>query len=215
MKNKDTQKKIFQSFSLVIVLLIALTVSTYALVIETESILNNKFRTGYIKLSIICLDKNLNPVTELSPDGEVINDAENTLKFVGNYVDGTFEPGMTLRSYFKIAHKSSDDIYYGFYFDLSNNAHSTLPEVVDIKIIDYDTNEVVSSGIMANMLKENIVAVDQPLTLSNTEKTFILEIHFAESAGNEYQNKDGNGYLKFKLCARATQVRNNDDRRFD
>lgn len=215
MKNSNTQKKIFQGLGIIVVLLVALAVSTYALVIETESILNNKFRTGYVKLSIICLDKNLNPVPELSPDGEVINDAENTLKFIGDYVDGTFEPGMTLRSYFKIAHKSSDDIYYGFYFDLSDNLYSNLPDVVDIKIIDYNTNEVVSSGVMANMLKENVVAVDQPLTLANPEKIYILEIHFAESAGNEYQNTDGNGYLKFKLCARAAQVRNNEDRRFD
>ena len=95
MPETKTAKKLTGGIITIIILVICLCITTFALVYTSVSVENNRFHTGEVKI-------NLN-------DGKpVIREHEFR-----------FEPGMTVVKSFFVENDSTWDVYYRLYLDLS------------------------------------------------------------------------------------------------
>ena len=100
-------KSLFRSVLTIVLLIIGLTITTYALMSESVSIREHSFSTGKMKI-------NLN-------DGK-------TLRFQdvnGNDIS-YFEPGMTFKADFFVRNDGSNDMYYKIYFDCRSSKYLQL-----------------------------------------------------------------------------------------
>ena len=131
MSNSQTSKKLTGGIITVIVLIICLCVTTFALVWATLSIENNVFKTGSVKI-------NLN-------DGKPIIDEHEFL----------FEPGMTVKKDFFVQNESNCDVYYKLYF---NNLSGDLSRVIKVTVSDGEN--VLYSVAADNFEKEDVAAAD-------------------------------------------------------
>lgn len=147
----------YGSIAAIIVLLIALTVTTFALIYATVSIEENLFRTGRVKI-------NLN-------NGEPVIREDEFL----------FEPGMTVKKDFFIENLSTWDVYYRLYFD---GVEGALSNYVNISIKDGD--ETLYSGSITELSRENSIAVKDPLLVME-KKYLTVYFHFDENSGNAAQ----------------------------
>ena len=115
-----------------------------------------------------------------------------------------FEPGMTVEKSFFIKNEGTWDAYYKLYFD---NVSGGLANVLDVTIKDGAT--VVYDGTAAGFSKENVAVASSELRVGE-RRDMTVTFHFPESAGNQTQSRN----LTFKLCADATQTKNNPNRAF-
>lgn len=180
-KENKTIKKLNAGIFTIVMLAVCLVVTTFALVYATVAVDNNLFATGTVKI-------NLN-------DGAPVIEEHEYL----------FEPGMTVVKEFFIENESTWDVYYKVYFE---NVEGGLAEVLDVDILDGD--EVLYSGKMNELTRENVGAADDILALGE-KRVLKLRFHFPENAGNEAQNL----FLSFDISADAVQTKNNPDRLFD
>ena len=157
MKAKKTESKMLKSFIAIIVLLVMLTATTFALVYATISVEENIFRTGRVQI-------NLN-------NGEPVIREDEFL----------FEPGMTVKKDFFIENLSTWDVYYRLYFD---GVKGALSDYVNISIKDGD--ETLYSGSITELSRENSIAVKDPLLVME-KKYLTVYFHFDENSGNAAQ----------------------------
>lgn len=156
-KGTKTGKRLTGSMIALIVLLLCLGITTFALVYSTVSVTNNLFRTGEISL-------NLN-------DGKpVIEEHE----FV-------FEPGATVEKDFFLENQSSWDVYYRLYF---SDIEGGLSDVLEVSI--RDGGKVLFSGKISDMTKDRTAAADDILKL-NERRDLTISFHMPETAGNKTQ----------------------------
>lgn len=156
--NINTSKKITASIVEIIVLIICLCVTTFALVWENVSVDNNHFRTGTVKI-------NLNDSKPIIEEHEFL-----------------FKPGMTVKKDFFLENQSTWDVYYKLYFD---DIEGGLMDVLDISITD--GNKILYEGKPRDLTKENINATDNILKL-NERKILTIYFSYPKEAGNETQN---------------------------
>ena len=181
-----TDKSLFRSVVTIVLLIIGLTITTYALMSESVSIREHNFSTGKMKI-------NLN-------DGK-------TLRFQdvnGNDIS-YFEPGMTFKADFFVRNDGSNDMYYKIYFD---QVSGDLVNVLSITIKDGD--RTIFTGNMKDMDRTHTQPVDDVLSI-NEQKTLTIIFSFDEEADNRYMSKE----LSFALMAEGTQVRNNPNKEFN
>ena len=176
-----TQKQLKRSIAVIIILLVFLVVTTFALVYTTVSVENNLFRTGRVKI-------NLN-------NGEPVVREDEFL----------FEPGATIQKEFFIENLSTWDVYYKIYF---GNVSGSLADYVNIRILD--GADVLFSGRISDLNKDNVIAADDPLTVGE-KKYLTAEFTFDREAGNIVQGQR----LGFDMNAVAVQTKNNPDRAFE
>ncbi len=158
MSEKETSKKLTVSVIILIILSVALCITTFALVWATVSVDNNMFHTGIVKI-------NLN-------DGKPIIEEHELL----------FEPGITVKKDFFIENQSTDDVYYKLYF---GDIDGLLADVLEITIMDGD--RILYSGLIKELTKRNVGVVDEALKV-NEKKNLTVCFHFPEDVGNSAQN---------------------------
>ena len=158
MSEKETSKKLTVSVIILIILSVALCITTFALVWATVSVENNMFHTGIVKI-------NLN-------DGKPIIEEHELL----------FEPGITVKKDFFIENQSTDDVYYKLYF---GDIDGLLADVLEITIMDGD--RILYSGLIKELTKRNVGVVDEALKV-NEKKNLTVCFHFPEDVGNSAQN---------------------------
>ncbi len=158
MEGKGTaSKSLAVCISVIILLVVCLTVTTYALVLSMVSVENNVFTTGTISI-------NLN-------NGEPIVDEAGLL----------LEPGMTVKRDFFLANNSSCEVYYRLYFkDVKGN----LADVLRIEIRDGD--KVLYKGTPSSLTLSNISAADDMLGV-NEKRELQMYLHMEESTSNAAQ----------------------------
>ena len=111
MSEKETSKKLTVSVIILIILSVALCITTFALVWATVSVDNNMFHTGIVKI-------NLN-------DGKPIIEEHELL----------FEPGITVKKDFFIENQSTYDVYYKLYF---GDIDGLLADVLEFSLMEGD-----------------------------------------------------------------------------
>lgn len=157
-KNNPT-KKLTMGVAVIILLILCLCITTFAIVYSTVSVDNNLFNTGSVNI-------NLN-------DGKPVIEEHEFL----------FEPGMTVKKDFFIENNSTWDVYYKIYFD---NVEGGLSDVIEVTVKDGD--RVLYSGCAAQQLTHNNVqAADDTLRLKE-RRNLTVYFHYPESAGNRTQN---------------------------
>lgn len=158
MSENETSKKLTVSVIILIILSVALCITTFALVWATVSADNNMFHTGIVKI-------NLN-------DGKPIIEEHELL----------FEPGITVKKDFFIENQSTDDVYYKLYF---GDIDGLLADVLEITIMDGD--RILYHGLIKELTKQNVGVVDEALKV-NEKKNLTVCFHFPENVGNSAQN---------------------------
>ena len=181
MSDTKTAKKLTGGIIVIIILILCLCATTFAIIFTSVSMNENLFRTGGIGINI--------------------NDGKPVIR-ENEYI---FEPGMTVEKEFFIENEGTWDVYYKIYLgDISGG----LEDVLEITIKDGD--DVLCSGIAAELTRKNTAASDDPLKVGQ-RKDLKIYIHYPEDAGNNTQKSD----IAFTLYAEATQTKNNPDRLFE
>ena len=159
MNAKKTESGMVRSIVAVVILLVLLTITTFALVYATVSVEENLFRTGRVKI-------NLNNGEPIIREDEFV-----------------FEPGMTVKKDFFIENLSTWDVYYKLYFrEVSGN----LADELEITIKDGD--KPIYNGTMLSLTGERSLPVAEPLAVME-KKTLSIYFHFPEDGGNQLQNQ--------------------------
>ena len=160
MTYKSTAKRLTGGIVAVVLLIVALCVTTFALIWANVSVENSLFHTGKVEL-------NLN-------DGKSIIHEDEFL----------FEPGMTVEKDFFVQNSSTCSVYYRLYL---NDVSGGLADVLQISIKDGDT--VLYRGTANELAYQNATAADDILQI-NEKKNLTLVFYFPEDKGNETQNLD-------------------------
>lgn len=158
MENNKTVKKQTKGIITVIVLIICLCITTVALLFTGDSVENNTFHTGTIKV-------NLNDGKPVIQEKEVM-----------------FQPGMTVKKDFFIKNNGTWDVYYKLYF---KNVKGGLADILDITIKDGD--EVLYKGTASQFSKNNTEAAKDVLKL-NEKRDLSIYFYYPETAENNTQN---------------------------
>ena len=159
MSEKSIQKKIKAQIITLIVLLLCLIITTFALVYSTLTLEDNYFKTGLV-------DINLN-------DGKPVISEHEFL----------FEPGMTVKKDFFIENNSTWSVYYKLYFD---HVDGGLADVLEITVKDGD--DTLYSGTAASLSREKSAVCDDVLSVSQ-KKSLSIYFHYPEGAGNKTQDQ--------------------------
>ncbi len=179
----NTARKLTSGIITIIILAVCLAITTFALVYASVNLDNNVFKTGDVNI-------NINDGKQIIQEDEFI-----------------FEPGMTVEKSFFIKNESSWEVYYRLYLD---DVKGGLANVLDLTIKDKDSGEVLYSGKVSELTRENVVAADDTLA-TNERRDLTAVFHYPEISGNETQNLS----LEFTMCAEASQTKNNPDKLFD
>ena len=158
MKDNKFVKKLTSSITTVIILIICICITTFALFFERTSVNNNIFRSGNIEI-------NLNDGKPIIRKNEFV-----------------FEPGMTVKKDFFIKNNSTWNVYYKLYFD---NVEGELADILDITI--KNGNEVLYIGKASEFKKGTMGAANDMLKL-NEKRNLSLYFYYPETAGNDTQN---------------------------
>ena len=170
---------------LIAALCLSLCVITFAVIYSADSVQGNMFQTGTVDIDIT----------------DITDEAFNR-----------FEPGMTVTKSFTVTNRSTCDVYYKVYLTGVGETDLTgkLADILDVCILDGNT--VLFSG-KAGKLTRNVAAFggtnNGVLKIKDT-RDLTIEFHYPESAGNAGQAEK----LSFRLCAEATQTKNNRGKEF-
>ena len=143
---------------IIVVLAIALCITTFALLYSMVKVDDNSFKTGSIKIN--------------RNDGNPVIEEEDFL----------FEPGMSVQKDFFIENEGTWDVYYKVYFE---NVKGDLAEVLDITLKDGE--RVVYSGKAADMTRDEIES-DEEILKEGERRQMTIIFSFPENSGNETQN---------------------------
>lgn len=160
MSETKTAKKLTGGIIAIIVLVVCLCITTFALVYASVSVENNLFRTGEIKINL--------------------NDGKSVIR----EHEFLFEPGMTVVKDFFIENDSTWDVYYRLYLD---NVSGGLSRVLTVTIKDGD--KTLYSGTANKLTKQNVIAADDTLKIGQRRNLTVV-FHYPESSGNDTQNLD-------------------------
>lgn len=162
MKTKsNTSKKLTAGIATLVILLVCLCVTTYALVMVSVSVSGNYFQTGTVKI-------NLNNSQPIISEHEFL-----------------FEPGMTVKKDFFVENMSTDSVYYRLYFeDISGG----LADILEITITDgHNQDKVLYSGLITELTRDLVGAADDTLLLAE-RRDLSIYFHFPRGSGNDAQN---------------------------
>lgn len=154
-----TLKKLIFSLAAVLVLTLALCVTTFALTYAAVKVENNQFQTGEIKINL--------------------NDGKPVIR-KDEYV---FEPGMTVVKDFFIQNEGTWDVYYKIYFD---DVVGGLANVLEIKIEDKDSGELFYQGTADGLTRRNAKVADDTLK-PGQRRDMTITFYFPPEKGNETQ----------------------------
>lgn len=201
MKSNAIYKKLVIRIALVVVLIIAMTITTYAYISATLVVANNTFKTGQVDIEIGFY----NPTT---------GNYDGTSVFFGEKASTLMEPGGTYTTAFAITDYSTDPtgIFYKLYFDII--ADNGLGSIVEVTIVDIDNNVTVADGVKITDLTSELVATNHydstydiaTGTYATTVHKYAITFHYPENEGNEGMDKT----LSFRLMAEAVQSKNQD-----
>ncbi len=169
MENRNTSKKLTYSIVLVIILLICLSVTTYALAISSFRVLQgNRFGTGDVNIVL-----------------EGLSAIEIT----------QFEPGMTVEREFTIRNMSSIGVFYKVYFE---NVSGSLANALDITITEKESGTVLYNGKAADFSYSNPnINVSDELSASEA-RILVIKYHFSEDSGNNFMGAELSFYISAK-----------------
>ena len=158
MRDSKTAKRLTGSILIIILLVIGLVITSFALVYVNISVDNNIFHTGQIAI-------NLN-------DGKPVIREQEFL----------FEPGMTVKKDFFIENEGTWDAWYKIYFD---DVSGGLADVLEITV--KDGSKVLYTGTAETLTRTQTSAADDILRMKQ-RKNLTVYFHFPEDKGNEAQN---------------------------
>lgn len=205
-----TEKKLRLGMVTVVLLMVCLVMTTYALMRVTLDIKNNTFHTGQIGI-------NLN-------DGKSIIDPNDPMF-------QSFEPGVLAKTEFFIENDESTwDVYYRLYF---SDIDGDLADVLEVTITDPNPNPHEVKGPTANMvftedrrkdhiegevlyhgtlseMTRNAVPTANDILAVGERRNLHMYFYFPTDAGNETMNM----VLQFSVCADAVQTKNNTNKDF-
>ncbi len=190
MSNSSTQKKVWVSILVILLLFVMFAVTTYAFVASFVSSEGNLFETAKV-------DIDLN-------GGEPIFSADSFIAVPGE-PSKFLEPGRMTRRTFTVTNNSTVDVYYRLYLQ---DIVGPLQDVLTMNIYD-ENNNLLYSQVMADMTSENPFVDEAVLKVGET-KNLIADVVMSSSAGNFYQDES----VEFAMVADATQVRNNPSKKF-
>ncbi len=154
----NKKKKLILNALIIVVLVIALCITTFALLYSMVKVDDNSFMTGSIKV-------NLN-------DGKPVIEEDDLL----------FEPGMTVQRKFFIENEGTWDVYYKIYFE---DIKGELADVLDITIKDGE--RTVYSGKVSDMTKDKVDS-DEEILRDGERRQMTVTFSFPKDSGNEVQN---------------------------
>ncbi|MGN1113268.1 MAG: TasA family protein [Acutalibacteraceae bacterium] len=154
----NSSRKLTLGVLVIILLILGLCVTTFAIVYATVSVDNNLFSTGSV-------DINLN-------DGKPVIEEHEFL----------FAPGMTVKKDFFIENNATWDVYYKIYFD---NVEGGLADVLEVTVKDGE--KVLYNGLAADLTRKRVRAADDTLRIGE-RRNLTVYFRYPESAGNETQN---------------------------
>ena len=157
---RTSKMKMWSGIAVFVMLLLGLTVTTYALIMASVRVEKNVFNTGTVKI-------NINDGVPVITEGEFI-----------------FEPRMTVVKDFFLKNESTIDVYYRIYFE---NVKGSAAEVLDVIIKDGD--RVLYSGKASDLTKEKAKASEDVLQVDETVWLTAI-FHLPEHTGNVAQKKD-------------------------
>ena len=160
MSETKTAKKLTGGIITIIILVICLCITTFALVYTSVSVENNRVHTGGVKI-------NLN-------DGKPVIREHEFL----------FEPGMTVVKSFFVENDSTWDVYYRLYLD---NVSGGLADVLTVTVKDGD--KVLCTGTAGQLTRENVTAAEDILPVGQ-RRNLTVTFHYPEIGGNESKNLD-------------------------
>ncbi len=185
MKKSKTFYKLAVRIAIIIILIAAMTVVTYAYyAMSSIRADDNTFVTGLVDI-------------DLNGGIPVVDDIEN------------IEPGATYVREFYIRNNSTDvgGVYYKLYFE---DITGVLADVLIVTVAERDSGEVLLSGKMTEFNSWDVEAFDEPLALGET-RWFTLTLHYPVEEGNRGMGTK----LEFTISADAVQTKNNPDKSFE
>ncbi len=156
-RNKQTISRLIRGSVFVVFLVVAFTITTYALVHHEVMVEENQFQTGVISID-------MNEGAPLITKGEFL-----------------FRPGMTVEKEVCLENNSTCDVYYKLYF---SDIIGELADIVTITIKNGE--EVIYSGLLTEMTREKVEAADDVLKMGEV-RYFTVLLHFSSEADNSMQ----------------------------
>ncbi len=186
--SKKTYRKLMVRICLIMLLLLAMAVTTFAYVNSVLRVTDNTFSTGIVDI-------------DLNGGNPIIH------KIAGTGNGGFVEPGGTYIADFYVKNNSSDPfgVYYKLFFtDISGG----LADVLEVSIYTDDGATLLEKGTVWS-INESIEAMGH---LEHGEtRWYTVHFHYPEEAGNATMGMS----LDFNMEAEATQANNNPDMLFD
>lgn len=159
MDNKNNLKKqLYGSLAVIVLLVIMLTVTTYALVSSFVKVEENHFQMGTVDISL--------------NEGKKIFDGEDFL----------LEPGSSVKEDFTIKNESSVEVYYRLYLE---NVSGDLSDALIFQI--YEGDALIYSCSAKDFNIENPCIGADSLNVGET-KDLSLVVKMTEESGNQFQN---------------------------
>ena len=191
MPDSKASKRLTGRMLLIAALCLCLCITTFAIIYSYVEVEDNTFQTGKVDI-------------EISPEN-----------LTENEVFRRFEPGMTITKDFEVTNNSTCEVYYKVYL---TDVTGDLADILDVRILDRDDSNAVLFSGKASKLTRNVAAfggTDKDkgvlgINETNDTRNLTIKFHYPESAGNEGQAKE----LSFKICAEATQTKNNPKKEF-
>ncbi len=158
MGETPTTKKYRYSVILLVLLIICLCITSFALAYANLVSRSNLFTTATVQLS-------------LHDGAPVFNDVEN------------IEPGATFEREFFVKNVGTADVYYKLYFQ---NVQGELSKYLVLTL--KDGNNVLYQGAATDFTKDNAVIFDNDDLAVGEKRCYTLSVYLPKEAGNSAQN---------------------------
>ena len=153
------KRKIRIGFVTLVILILSLAVTTYALGTASVSVGDNVFVTGILEI-------NMNDEEPIIEDDEFL-----------------FEPGMTVVKDFFVENKGTVDAYYRLYFE---NVEGNVSEIMEVTI--KDAEQILYDGKAGSMTEEN-PCISEKILQAGEKVWLTAAFHYPETEGNETQRQ--------------------------
>lgn len=154
----ETKKKMGKNIVFILVLLLMLGITTFALVLSFAEVEDNKFVTGKVDI-------------ELNGGRPVFDGSDHNI-----------EPNYTIVKEFTIENKGTADVYYRLYM---GNVVGSLQEALNFKI--YEADELLYDGNVNELTEETPCTSGRILKAGET-RVLRAEVKMPENSGNSYQS---------------------------
>ena len=157
MDSVKIERKLKLGVATIIVLLLCLCVTTFALVYATVSVENHIFSTATVSINL--------------------NDGEPVIEEEGIY----FAPGRSVQKEFFIMNTGSVDAWYKLYF---TNVEGSLANKIEV-LIEHD-GEMLYKGLLASLTAENVYSTDDALAVGE-KRVLTITFYMQSGSENVYQ----------------------------